>query len=50
MEREKEQKTLCKRLLTEHYHDKGLLGWLEGEMAPPPHPRIVLDKQIGPEL
>ena len=19
----------------EHYHDKGLLGWLDGDMAPP---------------
>ena len=27
----------------EHYHDKGLLGWLDGGMAPP-RPRIVLDK------
>ena len=32
----------------EHYHDKGLLGWLDGGMAAP-HPRIILDKQIGPE-
>ena len=32
----------------EHYHDKGLLGWLDGGMAPP-HPQIVLDKQVGPE-
>ena len=32
----------------EHYHDKGLLGWLDGGMAPP-RPRIILDKQIGPE-
>ena len=32
----------------EHYHDKGLLGWLDGGMAPP-RPRTVLDKQIGPE-
>ena len=32
----------------EHYHDRGLLGWLDGGVAPP-HPRIVLDKQIGPE-
>ena len=29
-------------------HDKGLLGWLDGGLAPP-HPRIVLDKQSGPE-
>ena len=32
----------------EHYHDKGLLGWLDGGMAPL-HPRIFLNKQIGPE-
>ena len=32
----------------EHFHDKGLLGWLDGWMAPP-HPQIVLNKQIGPE-
>ena len=32
----------------EHYHDKGLLGWLDGGMAPP-RPRIVLNKQIGHE-
>ena len=32
----------------EHYHDKGLLGWLDGGMAPP-HPGIILNKQIGPE-
>ena len=32
----------------EHYHDKGLLGWLEGGMASP-HPRIVFNKLIGPE-
>ena len=32
----KEQKTLCKRLLMKHYHDKGFLGWLNGGMAPPP--------------
>ena len=31
-----------------NYHDKGLLGWLDSGMAPPP-PQIVLDKQIGPE-
>ena len=30
------------------HHDKGLLGWLDGGLAPP-HPRIVLDKQNGPE-
>ena len=34
--------------MMEHYHDKGLLGWLDGEMAPP-RSRIVLNKQIGPE-
>ena len=34
--------------MMEHYHDKGLLGWLDGEMAPL-HPRIVLNKLIGPE-
>ena len=46
----KEQKTLCKRLLIKHYHDKELLGWLDSGMAPPPPPpRIVLGKQIGPE-
>ena len=33
---------------TEHYYDKGLLGWLDGGLAPP-RPRIVLDKQSGPE-
>ena len=32
----------------EQYHDKGLLGWLEGGMAPP-CPPIILNKQIGPE-
>ena len=32
----------------EHFHDKGLLGWLDGGMAPP-RPQIVLNKQIGPE-
>ena len=30
----------------EHYHDKGLLGWLDGGLAPP-RPRIILDKQPG---
>ena len=34
--------------MMEHYQDKGLLGWLDSGMAPP-HPRIVLNKQIGPE-
>ena len=34
--------------MMEHYHDKGLLGWLDGEMAPL-RPRIVLNKLIGPE-
>ena len=33
--------------MMEHYHDKGLLGWLDGGMAPP-RPQI-LNKQIGPE-
>ena len=33
----------------EHYHDKGILGWLDSGMASP-HLWIVLDKQIGPEL
>ena len=32
----------------EHYHDKGLLGRLDSGLAPP-SPRIVLDKQSGPE-
>ena len=32
----------------EHLDDKGLLGWLDGGMAPP-RPQIVLKKQIGPE-
>ena len=32
----------------EHYYDKGLLEWLDGGLAPP-RPRIVLDKQSGPE-
>ena len=31
--------------MMEHYHDKGLLGWLDGGMAPP-HSRIVLNKWI----
>ena len=34
--------------MMEHYHDKGLLGWLDDEMAPL-HPQIVLNKRIGPE-
>ena len=34
--------------MMEHYHDKGLLGWLDGGMATP-RPQIVLNKQIGPE-
>ena len=34
--------------LMEHFHDKGLLGWLDGRIAPP-RLRIVLNKQIGPE-
>ena len=45
----KEQKTLCEKLLMKHYHDKGLLGWLDGGTASSPRPRIVLNKQIGPE-
>ena len=45
----KEQKTLCKRLQMKHYHDKGLLVWLDSGMASAPPPQIVLDKQIGPE-
>ena len=32
----------------EHYHDKGLLGWLDGRLAPP-CPKTVLDKRSGPE-
>ena len=32
----------------EHYHDRGLLRWLDGGMGPP-RPRIVLDKQMGPK-
>ena len=35
--------------LMEHYHDKGLLRWLDSGMAPLPPPQIVLHKQIGPE-
>ena len=34
--------------MLKHCHDKGLLGWLDSEMTPPP-PRIGLGKQIGPE-
>ena len=34
--------------MMEHYHDKGLLGWLDGVLAPP-HPRSILNKQSGPE-
>ena len=34
--------------MMEHYHDKGLLGWLDSAMAPP-CPQIVLNKRIGPE-
>ena len=32
----------------EHFHDKGLLGWVDGGMT---HPRslIILNKLIGPE-
>ena len=32
----------------EYYYDKGLLEWLDHGLAPPP-PKIVLDKQNGPE-
>ena len=32
----------------EHFHDKGLLGWIDGGMAPP-RPQIILSKQTGPE-
>ena len=32
----------------EHYHDKGLLGWLDSGSAPP-RPRMVIGKQSGPE-
>ena len=32
----------------EHYSDKGPLEGLEGGLAPP-RPRVVLDKQSGPE-
>ena len=31
-----------------HYHDKGLLGWLDDGMASP-RSRIILDKQTGPK-
>ena len=34
--------------MMKHYHDKGLLGWLDVEMASP-CPRIILDKQSGPK-
>ena len=45
----KGQKTLCKRLLMKHHYNKGLLCWLEGGMAPPSPPGIILDKQSGPK-
>ena len=45
----KEQKKLCKRLQMKHYHDKGLLGWLDCGMASTPPPQIFLDKQVAPE-
>jgi hypothetical protein len=32
----------------EHYYNEGLLEWLDCGLAPPP-PKIVLDKQSGPE-
>ena len=35
----KEQKTLGEKLLMKHYHDKGLLGWLDGGTASSPRPR-----------
>ena len=34
--------------MLKHCHDKGLLGWLDSEMTPPP-PQILLGQQIGPE-
>ena len=34
--------------MMDHYYDNGLLVWLDGGLAPP-CPRIVLDKQSGPE-
>jgi len=34
--------------MMERYYDKGLLEWLDGGLALP-HPRIILDKQSGPE-
>ena len=34
--------------MLKHYHDEGLLGQLDSEMAPP-CPQIILDKQIGHE-
>ena len=33
---------------TGYCRDRGLLGWLDGGMAPS-HPPIILNKQIGPE-
>ena len=47
----KEQKTLCKRLLTLRWNitmTKDFLTGLTVEWHPPP--QIILDKQIGPEL
>ena len=35
-------------IMMKYYHDKGLLGWLDGGMAPP-RPRIILNKWIGPQ-
>ena len=32
-----------------HYHDKGLLGWLDSAKASPPPPQIFHDKQVGPQ-
>ena len=34
--------------ITNSSMDKGLLGWLDGGMAPH-HPQIFLNKRIGPE-
>ena len=34
--------------IMEHYYDKRLLEWLDGGLAPP-QPKIVHDKQSGPE-
>ena len=34
--------------MMKHYRDKGLLGWLDNGITSL-HPRIILDKQVGPE-